>query len=421
MTENVCNPTLDGQEVQVVINDPDPNPSALLKVERDGDQFWVRRCRLVFPGKSRKSRVVPAYSQPPSISSISTPVVTLDLTVKGPILLLGDCLERLREIPGWSVDFSYITLPYGITGRKWDCPISFPMLWEQLHRVMKPGAAMAFLTNDDQSPNGFPCALKNSNPDEYWNTIHWVKPQATGPLGDLKSRMEDVHIFVSGGGRPVHYYEQQIAAVTPRKAFRNSGKGIGRQYNQETDDGSLTTYSGHSESNGTDGGQSNVWFGPQDQRTIKSAPDKHETPNPPELAEFLVRTFTPEPEKPEDGMGSWVLDATMGCASTGVGTVNCGRRFIGCEKDPKWYDAATRVMAEAGYAKHDGYCGAVERFGGFQHEGMYYSKTRAAERKCERLEEKIAALEDELLRIGIEKAEAEHPPSTPIDVVTIGV
>jgi site-specific DNA-methyltransferase (adenine-specific) len=52
-------------------------------------------------------------------------------------LLLGDCLERMKEIPDKSVDMVLCDLPYGITRNKWDSCIPLPSLWEQYKRLIK--------------------------------------------------------------------------------------------------------------------------------------------------------------------------------------------------------------------------------------------------------------------------------------------
>ena len=45
----------------------------------------------------------------------------------------------------------------------------------------------------------------------------------------------------------------------------------------------------------------------------------------PPLMEYLIKTYTHP--------GDTVLDCTMGSGTTGVGTTNTGRKFIGIEKD----------------------------------------------------------------------------------------
>lgn len=58
----------------------------------------------------------------------------------------------------------------------------------------------------------------------------------------------------------------------------------------------------------------------------------HPTQKPVALMEYLIRTYTNE--------GDVVLDNTMGSGTTGVAARNTGRRFIGMERDPKYFAIA---------------------------------------------------------------------------------
>ena len=57
----------------------------------------------------------------------------------GDILMIhGDCLEKMKDIPDKSIDMILCDLPYGVTARnKWDFVIPFERLWEQYKRVIK--------------------------------------------------------------------------------------------------------------------------------------------------------------------------------------------------------------------------------------------------------------------------------------------
>ena len=62
----------------------------------------------------------------------------------------------------------------------------------------------------------------------------------------------------------------------------------------------------------------------------------HPTQKPTDLLEMLVESSSNE--------GDTVLDFTMGSGSTGVAAMNTGRRFIGIELDPGYFDiAVTRI------------------------------------------------------------------------------
>lgn len=65
----------------------------------------------------------------------------------------------------------------------------------------------------------------------------------------------------------------------------------------------------------------------------------HQTEKPPELMAYWICNST--------DLGDTVLDPFMGTGSTAIGAVRSGRRFVGVEKDPKWFHVACERVAEA--------------------------------------------------------------------------
>ena len=56
-------------------------------------------------------------------------------------LLLGDCLEKLKELDDNSIDSIVTDPPYGLSfmGKKWDYDVPSVEIWEECMRVLKPG------------------------------------------------------------------------------------------------------------------------------------------------------------------------------------------------------------------------------------------------------------------------------------------
>ena len=80
-------------------------------------------------------------------------------------LMLGDCLERMKEIPDGSVDLILTDPPYGTTACKWDSVIPLEPMWEQLKRIIKPNGAVVLF---GQEP--FSSFLRMSNiPTKIFN------------------------------------------------------------------------------------------------------------------------------------------------------------------------------------------------------------------------------------------------------------
>ena len=66
---------------------------------------------------------------------------------------------------------------------------------------------------------------------------------------------------------------------------------------------------------------------------------QHPTQKPVALMEYMIRTYTDE--------GETVMDNCMGSGTTGVACANTDRRFIGIEKEVKYFDIAYRRIEDA--------------------------------------------------------------------------
>ena len=72
---------------------------------------------------------------------------------------------------------------------------------------------------------------------------------------------------------------------------------------------------------------------------VHSSDREHQTEKPVDLIEAIVETVS--------GEGMTVLDPFMGSGTTGVACVNLGRKFIGIEIEPRYFDIACRRIEEA--------------------------------------------------------------------------
>lgn len=87
------------------------------------------------------------------------------------------------------------------------------------------------------------------------------------------------------------------------------------------------------------GGKHAVWTVPLDHSHGGGGQNEHPTKKPVALMMELVQDFT-EP-------GETVLDAFAGSGTTGVACLRLGRRFVGVERDPKYFQlACDRLRAE---------------------------------------------------------------------------
>lgn len=233
-----------------------------------------------------------------------------------PTLMHGDCIDLMAQIPDGTIDMILCDLPYGTTACKWDAAIPFDALWAHYKRVIKPNGAVVLFGSQP-----FTSALVMSNLSWFKYSLVWEKDKATGHLNAKKRPMvahEDLIVFAHG----VPPYNPQMVdtGVASNKSAKRDRKS------------SAETYGAFKE---FQRGGSTLRYPRSVMRvnTVNSAHGVvHPTQKPVALCEYLIRTYTNE--------GETVLDNTMGSGTTGVACVNTGRRFIGIERDDKYFEIA---------------------------------------------------------------------------------
>jgi len=222
----------------------------------------------------------------------------------------GDCLELMKTIPDKSIDAIICDLPYGTTACKWDSVIPFEPLWAQYKRVIKPNKPIVLFCADL-----FTCALAMSNPSWYKTKWIWNKKQS-GSFANAKyvplKITEDILVFADKGTYT---------------------------YNPQMRTGKLRIKGGAKKSSAIQTGIKSIYkFNDQYFPTnILEYPATrsnrfHPTEKPVELMEYLVKTYT--------NQGDMVLDNCMGSGTTGVACKNLGRKFIGIEQEPYFFEIA---------------------------------------------------------------------------------
>ena len=227
-------------------------------------------------------------------------------------LIEGDCLEVLQEIPDQSVDLILCDLPYGTTQNKWDSVIPFAPLWAQYKRVCKGAVVLT-------ASQPFTSVLVASNLPDFKYAWVWAKSAATGHLNAKRMPMkahEDVLVFGASS-----YSPQGLKSFNKIVRRGSNGTNFGKSGTVNTQE--FTNY-------------------PRSILNIPSDPKPvHPTQKPVALMEYLVLTYT--------NKGDTVLDNCMGSGTTGVACANTKRKFIGIERDAKYFDIACDRI-EAAYA-----------------------------------------------------------------------
>lgn len=234
-------------------------------------------------------------------------------------LYLGDCLEKMKEIPNKSVDCIIADLPYGTTSCKWDIVIPFEPLWEEYNRIIKDECAIVLFGNEP-----FSSYLRLSNIKGFKYDLVWKKSKS-GSAFTAKYRPVNKHEMISvfsKGGKKTKYNPQMVEGEPYKRTHKvsevdinNHKIGFNRKEVVSVNEGFRYPIT--------------VLDFPQQWRRQDQL---HPTQKPVELLEWLVNTYSNEDD--------WVLDNTMGSGTTGVACMNLNRNFIGIEKEEKYFEIA---------------------------------------------------------------------------------
>ncbi len=240
----------------------------------------------------------------------------MDYKTEDVLLMQGDCLKRLKELPDNSVDMIMTNLPYGTTACKWDSIIPLDPMWSEIYRVTKKVSTVVMT-----SAQPFTSKLINSNMRDYKYNWVWYKNLPTNyPNAKRRplTKHEDICVWQRGGRQ--YYNPQKTRGHKPT----NSAKGCSQGEIYHGDN--IRNYSGGDTTR----------FPTTVIDFIKCERGLHPTQKPIALMEYMIKTYTNE--------GDTILDFTMGSGATVIAGRNLNRKVIGiengkCEKvKSKYFD-----------------------------------------------------------------------------------
>lgn len=225
------------------------------------------------------------------------------------MILQGDCLTLMKQIPDGSVDMILADLPYGTTQCKWDVVIPFEPLWEQYERIIKNNGAIVLFGAEP-----FSSYLRLSNIKLYKYDWVWDKIKGTGFLNANKQPMRN-HELISV------FYKSQCT-YNPQKTKDHARKVSSAHHKRNS---TKTQIYGDHELVGYDSTEryprSILKFS-----TDTQSSSIHPTQKPVDLCRYLIRTYT--------NQGETVLDNVAGSGTTAEACILENRNFIVMEKDP---------------------------------------------------------------------------------------
>lgn len=238
-------------------------------------------------------------------------------------ILLGDCLELMKDIPNGSIDMILCDLPYGTRQCKWDSILDFDLLWLQYERIIKDNGAIVLFGSEP-----FSSALRMSNIKNYRYDWKWDKDQggnfAMAKKQPLKT-YEDIMVF----SKKQAVYKPIMTKADPKK-IRPIADGtkvntyITQKHSIDYDVNTrypkaILAYSANN-------------------KECNKLHRLHPTQKPIELFEYLIKTYTNE--------NDLVLDNTAGSGTTAISCLNTNRQFIVMEKEQEYYDIILKRVEE---------------------------------------------------------------------------
>ena len=234
-------------------------------------------------------------------------------------LILGDCLEVMKDIEDESIDIIIADLPYSTTRNAWDCHIPLESLWTHYRRIIKPRGCIALFA---QTP--FDKVLGASNLPMLKYEWIWEKDGPTGHLNSHFAPMkihENILIFskaaacyVKDKSHAMKYFPQK----TPTKEINN-------KYYQPTNSKNYDF-----KNQKTYISSNNGLKHPTDILKFKRDRGLHPTQKPVLLYQYLLETYTEE--------GDLALDNVAGSCPLAIAAINTNRRFICIEKNEDYFN-----------------------------------------------------------------------------------
>ncbi len=247
-------------------------------------------------------------------------------------LMLGDCLERMKEIESGSVDLTVTSPPYDNlrtynNSLDWSEHVWKPVL-QELFRVTKKGGVVVWIVGDatiksSETGTSFKQALFAMECGfNLHDTMIWNKGGFTA-VGALKTRyaqvFEYMFVFVKG----------KLKTFNPLKDRLNKKQTGTFLKNKRLADGSMGEVGKYGNRNKY-GQRFNIW------ELANTDRSEHPAVFPEKLANDHIISWSNE--------GDTVLDCFMGSGTTGKMALLNNRKFIGIEKDAGYFEIAKQRL-----------------------------------------------------------------------------
>lgn len=236
----------------------------------------------------------------------------------------GDCFDVMATLPAGAAHLMIADLPYGVTAAEWDCQLDLVRFFDAAWRVLAPDGVMVHF-----AVQPFATDLINAGRRWFKYDLVWQKNKSTGHLNARRRPLrvhEGLYVFAQPRAK-ITYNPQFTVGHAPIHAARRKVQGT--LYRNEPNIAKATTRAGTTRRYP----HSVLDFA----KVNNDDPHRrHPVQKPLDLLRWIVRTYS--------NVDDVVIDPVMGSGAAGEAALNVGRKFIGCERDDIFFNAAAEHL-----------------------------------------------------------------------------
>ena len=275
-------------------------------------------------------------------------------------ILHGECQQTLSEIDENSFHACITDPPYGMGMEKWDHAVPTVDIWEEVYRVLRPGAfCLSFCS--PELYHRMAVAVEDAGfviKDQimWMTTTKMPKHNRLKPAHEpivvaqkpFKGTIKDNHEkwgcgMIDTDNTRIPWDKKPptgwVKGGAKRRTFGKEGKTTGTQKEFGTVDANPAGRYPSNIIGEVQSAHQKYFYAPRATRKEKGDYNNHPTVKPVSLMSYLVRIYAPE--------GSTVIDPFCGSGTTGVACIREERDFVGIDMTEEYVEIANKRCKEA--------------------------------------------------------------------------
>jgi len=254
--------------------------------------------------------------------------------VSGSALFNADCMDILPLIPDKSVQLILADLPYGTTSCEWDIVLPLNKLFEQYKRILTENGNIVLFGSQPFSTDLIVAGRDIFRYELIWDKISG-KNIFEAKRKPLKAH-ENILVFYKNSDSIYNPQMELAQAKNKRDRIKNYKKATANSiYGEQKEYISLKDEDLRY--------PNSIYIHSFQGAELHQTKRIHPTQKPLQLIKWLVSSYSNE--------NDMVLDNTMGSGTCPLASAILNRRFIGIEKEEKYYNIAINRLKEFGYLR----------------------------------------------------------------------